>query len=76
MNASLTASSANMPTFGSPGGMPALMNGITRQENPSTAALLATPGIMLSASAGQTANAPPILAIPRTAARIQRWNST
>ena len=76
MIASLKARSPNIQTFGSPGGIPPLMNGIARHENPSTAALLATPGIIDSVSAGQTANAPPILAIASTAARIHLWNST
>ena len=75
MSASLKARSANIQTFGSPGGMPSLMNGIARQEKPKTAALLATPGIIDSVRAGQMAKAPPILAIARTAARIHLWNS-
>ncbi len=76
MMASLNARSANIHTFGSPGGIPACMYGIARHENPSTAALRATPGIIESVSAGQMANAPPILAIARTAASIHLWNST
>ena len=75
MNASLNARSANIQTFGSPGGMPFLMNGTARYAKPSTAALRAMPGIIDSVSAGQTANAPPNRAIASTAARIHLWNS-
>ena len=75
MNASLNARNANIQTFGSPGGMPFLMNGTARNAKPSTATLLAMPGIIDSVSAGQMANAPPNLAIASTAARIHLWNS-
>ncbi len=50
--------------------MAVLMKGMIRQEKAKTAARRATPGIIDSVSAGQTANAPPILAIASTAARI------
>jgi len=75
ISASRNAANANIQTFGSPSGIPAWMYGIARQEKPSTAARRATPGIIESVSAGQTANAPPMRAIARAAARIQRWNS-
>ena len=42
---------------------------------PSVTTRRAAPGIMDSVSAGQIANAPPTLAIARTAARIHLWNS-
>jgi hypothetical protein len=56
--------------------MPSFTSGIAMHEKPRIAALLAIPGIIESVSAGQMENAPPILAIARTAASIQRWNST
>ena len=74
--ASLAAITANTHQIGSPAGMASCMKGTARTAKPNVAARRATPGIMLSVSAGQMANAPPILAIARTAASIQRWNST
>ena len=76
MNVSFKATSENIQRFGSPGGMVSCMTGITRNENASTAARRAMPGIMESASAGHTAKAPPMRAMAMTAASIQRWNST
>ena len=75
-SASLNAAKANIHQIGSPGGIPAWTNGIAMHEKPSTAARRATPGIIVSVSTGQIANAPPIRAIARTAARIHLWNST
>ncbi len=75
MMASLKARIENIQRFGSPGGISFFTKGTTRHAKPNTATLLATPGIIESASTGQMANAPPILAMARTAARIQRWNS-
>lgn len=56
--------------------MSALTYGMTMNANASTAARRATPGIIVSVSAGQMANAPPIRAIASTAASTHRWNST
>ena len=76
MSASLKATRANIHQSGSPGGIPAWMKGMTTKAKASVAARRATPGIIASVSAGQMAKAPPIRAIARTAASIQRWNST
>jgi len=76
ISASFSAATPNISTLGSPGGIPAWMYGIAKAAKPSVAARRATPGIIVSVRAGQTANAPPIRAIASTAARIHLWNST
>ena len=74
-SASLAATIPNIHQIGSPGGMFAWTQGMAIHASPIVAARRATPGIIDSVSAGQIANAPPNLAMTRTAARIQRWNS-
>ena len=76
IRASLKATSANIQTFGSPGGIPSFTNGTASTAKASMAARRAMPGIIDSVNAGQMANAPPILAMARTAASIHLWNST
>ena len=75
IRASRKAASAKSQRSGSPGGMVAWMAGRASTAKAKVAARRATPGIMVSARAGQMAKAAPMRAIARTAERIQRWKA-